>query len=75
MPNEHVQPGIPEIGSEIISPTFIAQMASRLFNEMPEAGSVPKYETDGAEAPSSLASTVQNKNNRKSIKHRLQRFY
>ena len=61
MPNENEQPGIPESGSDIISPTFIAQLASRLFNELPEAGSVPKYETDGAGAPSSLAATVNDK--------------
>ena len=61
MPNENEQPGIPESGSDIISPTFIAQMASRLFNELPEAGSIPKYETDGAGAPSSLAATVNDK--------------
>ncbi len=61
MPNENEQPGIPGIGSDIISPVFIAQLASRLFNELPEAGSVPKFETDGAGAPSALASTVNDK--------------
>ena len=61
MPHENEQPGIPEFGSDLISPVFIAQLASRLFNELPEAGSVPKYETDVAGAPSSLAATVNDK--------------
>ena len=51
MPNEHEQPGIPGIGSDLLSPVFIAQIASRLFNELPEAGNVPKYETDSAGSP------------------------
>ncbi len=61
MPNDNKQPGVPEIGSDLLSPVFIAQMASRLFNELPEAGSVPKYETDIAGAPSSLAATLADK--------------
>jgi cysteine desulfurase / selenocysteine lyase len=61
MPHENEQPSIPGIGSDLISPVFIAQLASRLFNELPEAGSVPKYETDGAGAPSSLAATLNDK--------------
>ncbi|NTW99816.1 MAG: aminotransferase class V-fold PLP-dependent enzyme, partial [Geobacteraceae bacterium] len=36
-------------------------MASRLFNELPEAGSVPKYETDVAGGPSALAATLNDK--------------
>ena len=51
MPNEHEQPGIPGIGSDLLSLVFIAQIAGRLFNELPEAGSVPKYETDNAGFP------------------------
>ena len=61
MPHENEQPSIPGIGSDIISPVFIAQLASRLFNELPEAGSIPRYETDGAGAPSSLAATLNDK--------------
>ena len=61
MPNEHEQPNIPASGSEVLNPVFIAQMASRLFNELPEAGSVPKFETDVAGAPSSLAATLNDK--------------
>ncbi len=43
--------------SDLLSPVLIAQIASRLFNELPEAGSVPKFETDAPEAPSSFASS------------------
>ncbi len=61
MPNHHEQPNIPGIGSDIISPVFIAQLASRLFNELPEAGTAPRYETDAADAPSSLAASISDK--------------
>ena len=61
MPHKNEQPSIPGIGSDIISPVFIAQLASRLFNELPEAGSVPKFETDGAGAPYSFAETINDK--------------
>ena len=61
MPNQNEQPAIPGIGSDSISPVFIAQLASRLYNELPEAGSVPKYETDAAEAPPSLAASINDK--------------
>ena len=52
---------MPGIESEALNPVLIAQIASRLFNEVPEAGSVPKYETDAAGAPSALAGSVQDK--------------
>ena len=61
MPNENKQPGTPGTGSDVLNPVFIAQLASRLFNELPEAGSVPKFETDSAGAPSSLAATANDK--------------
>ena len=60
MPQDIEPENIPGIESEVLSPVFIAQIASRLFNELPEAGSVPKFETDAAEAPSSLASSFSN---------------
>ena len=52
---------MPGIESEALNPVLIAQIASRLFNEAPEAGSVPKYETDAPGAPSALAESVQDK--------------
>ena len=52
---------MPGIESEALNPVLIAQIASRLFNEVPEAGSVPRYETDATEAPSSLAGSLQDK--------------
>ncbi|EAT59920.1 cysteine desulfurase [Chlorobium ferrooxidans] len=61
MPREYEQPYIPGIESEAINPTLIAEIASRLFNDLPEAGSVPKYETDVATAPASLAESLSNK--------------
>jgi len=33
MPKEHEQPNITGIESEVLNPVFIAQLASRLFNE------------------------------------------
>ena len=61
MPREYEQENIPGIESEALNPVLIAQIASRLFNEVPEAGSVPRYETDAAEAPSSAAGSLQDK--------------
>jgi cysteine desulfurase / selenocysteine lyase len=61
MPNHHEQQNITGIGSDIISPVFIAQLASRLFNELPEAGTAPRYETDAAGTPSSAAGTLHDK--------------
>ncbi|MCX6179044.1 MAG: cysteine desulfurase [Chlorobiales bacterium] len=52
---------MPGIESEALNPLIIAQIASRLFNELPEVGSVPKYETDVAGAPSSLAESLTDK--------------
>jgi cysteine desulfurase / selenocysteine lyase len=61
MPREQEQPNIPGIESEALNPTFIAQIASRLFNELPEASSVPKYESDRATAPSALSGSLADK--------------
>ena len=61
MPREYEQPNIPGIESEALNPVLIAQIASRLFNDVPEAGSVPRYETDSAGAPSSAAGTLHDK--------------
>ena len=61
MPREYEQPTIPGIESEAVNPVLIAQIASRLFNDLPEAGSVPRYETDAAGAPTSAAGTLHDK--------------
>ncbi len=61
MPKEYEQQNMPGIESEALNPVIIAQIASRLFNELPEAGGVPKYETDAAGAPSSFAETLSDK--------------
>ena len=61
MPREYEQQHIPGIESEALNPVLIAQIASRLFNEAPEAGSVPRYETDAAGAPSSLQESLSDK--------------
>ena len=61
MPREYEQQNITGIESEALNPVLIAQIASRLFNEVPEAGSVPRYETDAAGAPSGLADSVHDK--------------
>ena len=61
MPREYEQQNMPGIESEALNPVIIAQIASRLFNELPEAGGVPKYETDVAGAPSSFAETLSDK--------------
>jgi cysteine desulfurase/selenocysteine lyase len=55
--NEHRIPG--ETLPELLNPTFIARLASQLFNELPEAGSVPRSETDLQESPQWAASTAQ----------------
>ncbi|NTU94124.1 MAG: cysteine desulfurase [Chlorobiaceae bacterium] len=54
--NEHHIPGqsIPEL----LNPTFIARLASQLFNELPEAGRVPRSEPDLQAAPDSAASAA-----------------
>jgi cysteine desulfurase/selenocysteine lyase len=61
MPREYEQQNIPGIESEALNPVIIAQIASRLFNELPEAGGIPKYETDAAGAPSSFAEILSDK--------------
>ncbi len=61
MPREYEQPYIPGIESEAINPTLIAEIASRLFNDLPEASSTPRYETDILTAPSSLAGNLGDK--------------
>ena len=58
MPKEHEQPNITGIESEVLNPVFIAQLASRLFNEMPEAGSVPRSEAEVSGAPSSYSTAL-----------------
>ncbi len=44
---------------ELLNPTFIARVASQLFNDLPGAGSLPRSETDLQEAPQSAVSTSQ----------------
>jgi cysteine desulfurase / selenocysteine lyase len=61
MTREHDLPEIQGNGSDALNPVFIAQLASRLFNELPEAGSVPKFETDAHEAPSQAAGSAREK--------------
>jgi len=61
MPREYEQQNITGIESEALNPVLIAQIASRLFNEVPETGSVPRYETDAAGAPSSFQQTLSDK--------------
>ncbi|NTU58358.1 MAG: cysteine desulfurase [Chlorobiaceae bacterium] len=55
--NQHPFPG--ETLPDLLNPTFIAQVASRLFNDLPEAGNVPRSESDLHEAPQSAVSTAQ----------------
>jgi cysteine desulfurase/selenocysteine lyase len=52
--NEHPFPG--QTVPDLLNPTFIAQIASRLYNDLPEAGNVPRTETDLHEAPQSAVS-------------------
>jgi len=51
MQEAYQHPNITGAESESLNPTFIAQIASRLFNEVPEAGNVPRNESDASEAP------------------------
>ena len=44
---------------DLLNPTFIAQLASRLYNELPGAGDVPRSESELHDAPQSAASTGQ----------------
>ena len=52
--NEHPFPG--QTVPDLLNPTFIAQVASRLINDLPEAGNVPRTESDLHEAPQSAVS-------------------
>ncbi len=61
MPGRYKQENITGMESEALNPVFIAQLASRLFNELPEAGTAPRYETDAAGAPSAAADTLRDK--------------
>ena len=54
-------PNITGAESESLNPTFIAQLASRLFNELPEAENVPRGEVDAAEAPFAAGSSFHDK--------------
>ena len=38
----------PPAGDDLLNPTFIAQLASRLYNDIPGAANVPKNETDAS---------------------------
>ncbi len=48
MPEAYQHPNITGAEGESLNPTLIAQFASRLFNEIPEAGNVPRGEGDAA---------------------------
>jgi len=61
MPGRYKQENITGMESEALNPVFIAQLASRLFNELPEAGTAPRYETDAAGTPSAAADTLRDK--------------
>ena len=61
MPGAYQHPNITGAESESLNPTFIAQLASRLFNELPEAENVPRSEGDISEAPSAVANTFHDK--------------
>jgi cysteine desulfurase / selenocysteine lyase len=50
-----------DTGSEFINPTVISQIASRLFNEFPEARAVPKNEGDAANVPTSFQHELDGK--------------
>jgi cysteine desulfurase/selenocysteine lyase len=53
------QPKRTDAVPELLNPSFIAQVASRLFNDFPEAGNVPRHESDFQQAPESATSSVQ----------------
>jgi len=61
MPRDSEQQKISGMESEALNPVLIAQIASRLFNDVPEAGSVPRYETDAEGAPSAFADSLHDK--------------
>ncbi len=61
MSEAYQHPNITGAESESLNPTFIAQLASRLFNEVPEAGNVPRSEGDASEAPSAATSALRDK--------------
>jgi cysteine desulfurase/selenocysteine lyase len=57
--NEHRIPG--ETIPELLNPTYIARLASRLFNDLPETGSVPRSESDLQEVPGSAVSNAHDR--------------
>ncbi len=61
MPGAYQHPNITGSESNALNPAFIAQLASRLFNEVPEAGSIPRSESDAQESPSTGISTLRDK--------------
>ncbi|MEI7933953.1 MAG: cysteine desulfurase [Chlorobiaceae bacterium] len=61
MPEAYQHPNITGAESESLNPTYIAQLASRLFNEVPEAGNVPRSEGDASEAPSAVTTAFHDK--------------
>lgn len=61
MTREHEYHHFQDAGSDALNPVFIAQLASRMFNELPEADSVPKFETAAEAAPALLAGSAPEK--------------
>ncbi len=55
-PSEHTPPE--GSISELLNPTFIAQVASRLYNELPGSSEVPKSETELLHAPESATASL-----------------
>jgi cysteine desulfurase/selenocysteine lyase len=56
MPRTNELPFPGQAVPDLLNPTFIAQVASRLYNDLPEAGNVPRTESDLHEAPQSAVS-------------------
>ncbi|MFZ4525441.1 MAG: SufS family cysteine desulfurase [Chlorobium sp.] len=61
MSEAYQHPNFTGAEGESLNPTFIAQLASRLFNEVPEAGNVPRSESDATEAPSAVTTAFHDK--------------
>ena len=61
MPGAYNNSNITGSESEALNPTFIAQLASRLFNELPEAGNVPRSESDATKAPPAFTTALSDK--------------
>jgi cysteine desulfurase/selenocysteine lyase len=53
--------------SELLNPSFIAQVASRLFNDLPAGPEMPRSETEVQQAPGSAASTAHEHANHASL--------